>query len=311
MGLVERASLSKRTLLACSRQATSQNDPHLGITELDEDTFYRHYKKLPTVETLESFESPEVLFHYTSMTSLEKILTSHLFRATHSSELDDTTEIILGYDLLERMFRGEADWPPPFKSQVLGQMDAWRRNIELYISCFSPTANNDHLWKKYASNGKGICIGFETTRIPRASRRPSHRALPVLSRVQYEENALVEVIRTIADGHLNLYQKCIGSACEEKWANHTIRSFVGEILGCISSHKNDSYKDEEEVRLIYPATEHASGNYAWLSLDANVVDYGAGLPICKVVVGDAKAFDKVRSLLGEHGYHKARALNRS
>ena len=45
---------------------------------------------------------PAVLYHYTSFDAFRKIMESGIVRATHYSELNDTSEIKMGQKILER-----------------------------------------------------------------------------------------------------------------------------------------------------------------------------------------------------------------
>jgi len=64
---------------------------------------------------------------------------------------------------------------------------------EAGVICFGTTADNSHLWGKYAGQGKGFCLGFETHYLGKKALKVSYINEPKHDKLRYFESSLDEI----------------------------------------------------------------------------------------------------------------------
>ncbi|NBX02664.1 MAG: DUF2971 domain-containing protein [Alphaproteobacteria bacterium] len=99
----------------------------------------------------------EIFYHYTTIEAALSIIESSTLWLTHYRDLKDNKEIIRGFEIVQKEL-GKKFPTMPYAESLLDV----RKHLpkEYYIFCLSPFADNEHLWKEYADNGKGVAIGF-------------------------------------------------------------------------------------------------------------------------------------------------------
>lgn len=123
---------------------------------------------------------PEVLYHYTSFDAFRKIMESEIVRATHYSELNDTSEIIMAQEILARSLL-ETDDSSTHRNTIPSLLDQVARfgRGELDPFLFSLSVERDSLyqWRAYCPDG-GIAIGFKGEDLAEHFRRESQSIEP-------------------------------------------------------------------------------------------------------------------------------------
>lgn len=113
-----------------------------------------HFAQYPTV--------PDVLYHYTTLDSLKKILdaSSTVLRATHYSQMNDWKEIEIGYEILYDKLQAEK----PFENEkvIFDLLNEIKNKMKhCYLISFSKNADTLSQWRAYTSTASGgVCIGF-------------------------------------------------------------------------------------------------------------------------------------------------------
>ena len=134
--------------------------------------------------------SPEVLYHYTSWSGAEGILRSRQFWATahdctnDGAELRSADEIIqqVARDLRARSHGAAAAMLDKFLEGYPTLQISQLRTV--YMTCFSVARDDKEQWRKYADDGRGVCLGVRIL-----NERPmeeTDRATKI-ARVEYSE----------------------------------------------------------------------------------------------------------------------------
>jgi len=98
----------------------------------------------------ENSKVPPLFYHYTKITTLEKILSSRKLRLSHVSKLDDKYEIRHAHKIAENSIKRYSK-ETKFKTLWNFILKSFQQiNIfEYYILSFSDRNNNPNLWELY------------------------------------------------------------------------------------------------------------------------------------------------------------------
>lgn len=164
----------------------------LYSTQMDEERISQVHKIFPDffkeekpIEkfkiSIESAEQPEILYHYTSVDVLEKILTDSIgkdyfiLRGTNIEYLNDIKELNLAIELLQ-----ETAQEFEYQGRDIGskKLSAWFNQNNLknilnnfglrsapFITSFSENSDSLPMWSMYGNNGNGIAIGSRKSNI--------------------------------------------------------------------------------------------------------------------------------------------------
>lgn len=127
--------------------------------------------------SVESIDEPESLYHYTSINTLEKILTQSIrkeyliLRSTHFEYLNDYQELNLAIDEMRKVAQKfEEDGKDKENKELSKYLDHnnWKRIMNLfellngpYITSFSENSDSLPMWNMYGNNGNGVALGFQ------------------------------------------------------------------------------------------------------------------------------------------------------
>jgi len=117
---------------------------------------------------------PEVVYHYTSVDTMMKIVTSGKIRATSISYLNDSSE---GEHFLRMVRRRLPDLLTQYqlRETVLSKLDSTAQLVEKrpFIASFSAEGDSLPQWRSYCPRGNGVAIGFRVGCLTRANRSPA------------------------------------------------------------------------------------------------------------------------------------------
>ncbi len=107
----------------------------------------------------------DILWHYTSIDTALKILETNQLRATHSSFLNDTTEVITGAKhLLSYMETKYSNQNELLDIKELLKGYSSEHIKYFFILCFSANGDSLSQWRSYTPNG-GCAIGFDKMKL--------------------------------------------------------------------------------------------------------------------------------------------------
>lgn len=112
---------------------------------------------IDSINTLNDVYNPAapthgVLYHYTDFAGLQGLLESHNLRATYNRVLNDGSEQAFAENLMSEELRRLTSTMPEQKI-ILHQ----RRH---FVACFCEDGNLLSMWRSYAGNSGGYCLGF-------------------------------------------------------------------------------------------------------------------------------------------------------
>lgn len=113
---------------------------------------------------------PAHLYHYTSSDGLAGLLESRRAWATHAGFLNDSSEVVYAYGLIEGVFQSlmtAYNWERTrrFLTDARAQAGPFVPGYQSFV--FSLTELDDDLgfWRAYADRGRGVAIGFASARL--------------------------------------------------------------------------------------------------------------------------------------------------
>ena len=110
---------------------------------------------------------PDILYHYTSVESFKKIIESQKIRATRYDQMNDTSEIEIGLNLLLDAVK---KYPVhsslhDYKDFLISGIESYKEDtLEVYVLSLSGDEDSLYQWPAYAPNG-GVAIGFDYKKV--------------------------------------------------------------------------------------------------------------------------------------------------
>lgn len=192
----------------------------------------------------------KTISHYTDLGGLYGIVESNGFWLSDHRFLNDAEEFENGRKvtirLLERLsrrhlyrnFRAVLEQ----SSSILGGY----QETAYYVCSFSRDSDSLEQWRSYAQNGKGICITFDNIK-----GNPFFHLMPVISagKIVYDDSEKVRIIlRRVWKFNLEYNRDLLAGTRfdDSDWARELAESLAVEFI----QFKNESYRSEQEIRLI-------------------------------------------------------------
>jgi hypothetical protein len=200
---------------------------------------------------------PDCLYHYTTWGGFCGIVKSQKFWATDHHDTNDPNEmksvdeLILG--AAERLRASLHPMNTRGLSSFIENYGSTRfpDRTPVYLTCFSATPGNQHLWCEYADREGGVCLG-----IPLLNEKPPEEEQARLSRrlcrVRYSKDVLKSEIETLFSGvcEMNLRLKRSHGDLETPLEKQTHMALViaAALVSC--SAKEPKWDPEGECRQI-------------------------------------------------------------
>ncbi len=137
-------------------------------------------------------DAPKILHHYTTWSGAEGILRSQTFWATahdctnDEAELKSADAIVMDVaSELRRNTRGAASTVLDLFLEGYPKLQITHLRT-VYLTCFSTARDDKEQWRKYADDGRGLCLGIRVLDEPPAEE--TDRATKILA-VDYSESS--------------------------------------------------------------------------------------------------------------------------
>jgi len=166
-----------------------------------------------------------VLYHYTDFAGLKGILESHSLRATYNRCMNDASEQLHA----ERILQEEA--------ARLRVGPIRYENRRAFLVCFCESSKLLSMWRSYAGNAGGYCLGFEYPKLKSYlgwQNLQVGQSVPLLTRVHYGNTP--ESIRKYLTALPAITDLSSNSAC--------LPPFFSSII------KHEAFAEEREWRII-------------------------------------------------------------
>ena len=186
------------------------------------------------------------LYHYTSVYSFKKILTSKELHFTHYEDLNDSSEIKYGQEVISKIIEQSTMKKGMFTnllhSQLPKNFEAIRQSFKPYIFSFCKNTNYYPAWRFYGDEGKGVAIGFKADSIK------AKKISACKNHVNYSDTPC---IKNNIEAAFSLYLEY-----NEKIKTPILEmNFLGTLFIYALFIKHYAYKTEEEYRYVIPISE--------------------------------------------------------
>ncbi|MGE4266418.1 MAG: DUF2971 domain-containing protein [Deferribacterales bacterium] len=211
------------------------------------------------------YNSNKVLYHYTSINTLNNILESRSLHLSNIHSMNDSTELFYGQNLIldtlennkSKYFFAESlkDYFMKYnKEDVAIRLKNKKENSYTFF-VLSLTINPDNLtlWRLYGDNCKGCSIGILSENIDDYSKHPkrdnqyNYSLSKKMYKVIYEKRKQSQIVVNYLNSILNFQQENMFSEDDLIQYYELISSSLNQIA---SVFKSKDYRDEREIRLI-------------------------------------------------------------
>lgn len=209
-------------------------------------------------------KEPDVVYHYTSLETMMKILEDRTIWATDFEYLNDVSERTLLLDMVDSLL-------PDFSSanEGISQLPFARERAEKgwltgpYVASFSKDLDSLYQWRSYCLPAKGVAIGFKMECLKQAfvPRKFDGGVDEILNRLPAPEFKAIEYIDP---SHLSIARQVMTVSFAD--AAHTYNGldlkvqqilsldqfFRSNVNAAASFYKHKGFQSEAEYRLLLP-----------------------------------------------------------
>lgn len=189
----------------------------------------------------------EPIYHYTSSQGFNGIITSKTLRATHSSNLNDWSEMLISYEIILFLLENEFSSLSKLKNEIASDIiNSLRNKIEnreypnIFVASFSLNPDDILLWKSYGNFNDSYALEFHKIFIESYALENGAELLKCI----YEGKKQKEFYQDLIEYFFN---KIDNSIDKELY----LQEFFKLINLYIPIIKNEKFSQENEIRLIY------------------------------------------------------------
>ena len=147
----------------------------------------------------------QLIYHYTNLEGLKKIVESKTLYFSNSAFLNDKQEFLKGSESFENIVSGriENELEKISKSileRLLVKISETKKS-ERYVSCFSIKADLLSQWRAYSNDGKGVCIAFDYNKLKKIF--DGIESFPII----YEDKIQIQIAKLVLDNSIEFYLK--------------------------------------------------------------------------------------------------------
>lgn len=216
--------------------------------------------------TIEKNNAPNILYHYTSMNTLQSILERihndeksksdnicFVLRATHVEFLNDVTEFKLTIELLSEALQKYENSLPKSKNKNIAKKlnpDYWRNFSTLsgnttlpFITSFSENPDSLPMWSMYGHGGIGVAIGIERINFTDSAYASKFENLTWV-KCAYDLKLIKDILNKSAKDIYEMFDFNGARLTFKGLPNTTILSIWFSLL------KNSAFEYEQEWRLV-------------------------------------------------------------
>lgn len=271
-------------------------------------------------------KKPDVLWYYTTGSTLINIIESGEIWSTQISCLNDQSELENARQILRAAMRklkdntavsDDAEFLFARIDDGLSQEAA--STSEWFVLSFSEIRDDLSQWRAYGGGEGGYAIGFDVSRLAKIGFQDNNLLLPVI----YDQNTQEKIANNIANGTLQFFLNGLAAhegVDREVWINQFLAAWEDAVSFIAPLVKHFAFKAEQEWRVIrklqnsdvprmrYQQRLSSMSRHLPLQFRAEETDNSKLLPIAEVVVGPSRAprISKVSvdTLLRTNGYPK-------
>ncbi len=262
--------------------------------------------------------TPEILYHYTSLTSAQSILCSGVFRLSHTEALEDPNEMQLARLLAPQVLpsilleSGSAPDRRAFIQRLAEYMHQQPPDfvitIDAYVASLCISDSLPNMWSKYGDSARGVVLGFDA-RLLREPAPDERRSLITIRYQREQQSTIIKdlVMRTWSSAWRILAREYLDDGSTRshyarsgllRVAPHVVSTYA-RMLSCLMKDKEE-YEREKESRLLQldlfvngkpitpgwnpPRIREQRGRTVRF-MEADYASLGVGLPLREIVFG--------------------------
>ena len=203
----------------------------------------------------EFFNKTNIVYHYCSCESFEKIISNKKIWLSHYASMNDFKEIKLFDYLVQSCIKNKRKFSLLIK-EYLQKIE--QKEPEYYFFCLSYAGDLLSNWVKYANDGKGFAIGYDKSYFEKVCddmSDPIKTRLLSLNPIKYISEHDVSFIQRIIDD----FEKSIKAERDTFHRNYTIKPLlINELLEYRNFVKDVGFEEEQECRLALTVTNDLS-----------------------------------------------------
>jgi hypothetical protein len=212
-----------------------------------------------------SHQDDLVLHHYTTFEGLKGILQNRSIRFSHTSTLNDPSEISYGKHLVTDVIneiialQDNNDIISFLQSLINDVYALHSAYYEYYVACFCKSENLLSQWRSYASLGGGYNLALEIDTDTKFYHKTNEYNQPlyiVLRKILYDKNEQKTIVSQYLNSAINELQEELVEFEKNSediplgWSSVKSMAYVNILFDFILSFKNNVFAEEEEWRLI-------------------------------------------------------------
>jgi Protein of unknown function (DUF2971) len=217
---------------------------------------------------------PPELFHYTSIEGLKGILENRCLWCTHFEYLNDSTEVLYGRTLANKVIQERIDTCSELAQAFLHQMfdrhQVIYRGIAIYLARLCDDGDLLSQWRSYGSEGGGCAVGFKP-RLICAGGKPVLQSPQQLgfgiAKVIYDEEEQRRLALGLVDRVFRKIEEYLEAAAGDLTHEERLLGFMRSTTSPLAEamlyllfqmayrFKHPSFREEHEWRFVYILSE--------------------------------------------------------
>ena len=272
-----------------------------------------------------------MICHYTSAKGLLGILSSGILRATNYSYLNDSSEIIYGYEIVKEIIeygiKKESRFRKEFLELLLVLFESKIMLADMYVTCFSKNGDQLSQWRAYGHSAGCFSIGFDADNL-QLDRAGKLR----LGNVKYkidEQQSIVQQKINYALQYIDKLKPYIRDVDNEDILEPFGEYLTDILMNEICFFKNQSFEEENEVRITFwiEDTKDNINKINFVTSNNNIIpyielikgeinnDFPPKLPIREIIIGPSTNQSQILNtlilMLYRFGYGVQVKINKS
>ena len=298
----------------------------MPVLEDDLKEYYNFIQEQVKLLGCLDIEGSQLVWHYTTGSSLINIIETGAIYSTQVSCLNDSTEINYGSSLLRKAFvtiRAQELLDDEDTKFLLNRITSNSQTpsnpsnapSQWFVTCFSAEGDDLSQWRAYGGGENGYAIGFMVSGL-------FGRNLNLVARVNYDESLHKAVANNVANASLKFFSdgmKKNRAASREEWAAEFLPVWSGIVERLAPMVKDKSFKAENEYRVIHELHVQEMSQIKFvqkstlmsrhlpLIFPPPTATHSRMLPIARIMVGPSRHKEitkvSVDTLLRQNGYY--------
>ncbi|MFW5795103.1 MAG: DUF2971 domain-containing protein [Bacillota bacterium] len=190
---------------------------------------------------------PKLIYHYCDVKTFMNIIKSKKLWLSNSNKMNDFRENTWINQFIDEKINNIKSEYKNFKNNFIR---SYKINIHIpYIACFSENGDLLSQWRAYASDGKGIAIGFDSKKMKLEEKVPTVGDNTNINLGLYKTTYEKEKQRKIVNSMIDFF---IDGVDNEVWDENGASSLCAAQLkkySCVL--KNPAFSEEQEWRIIH------------------------------------------------------------